>query len=176
MDAYLQNTLGVANAGLRANIIANFVDVATMAMMSTKEVSEACMIIRKGAGQADRRAIPLQLEKNLKKVAVLAKYRYLIQRQVDTMADYTMANLDSVWEFHSQLDEDPEDSTVKTFSERGSKKIWFESVDNYFSSKKGKSGFPIRYAIRPTAALPAAADDPGFLQPSIEVELYTRGT
>ena len=66
-------------------------------------------------------------------------------------------------------------SSVPKFTDRSDKRVWFEEVVNWHSQMKGKSGLPILYVIRETAALPPPAEDPGFGQPDFATELSNRG-
>ena len=177
MDELLERVLGVGDQDLRANIITNFEGLNNMVRMTPKSVEHACTVIRKSHGPPEARTITPVLESRLKMLANTAKYRYVVQRPVLDYPSYTLGRMQFIWDWFTQLDDDPEDSMVKPFTEKGSKKLWFEAVNCYLSTKKGKSGYPIQYVIRPMSALPHPADfqDPGFCMPSISDELYRRG-
>ena len=171
MDNYLQNELGVGNATMRNNLIdAGFTDLEAVALMTDEQIKLACRIIRQGPGQNNQKNIPPMLENNLKRLSRAARYKYIVSRPMGDYADMTLGNITAIatWHHHfDHFDGNPSSSDVKPFSQGGLKKNWFEAIDAYLQQKAGKSGFPIFYVTR-AEPIPALADDPGFMQPSIE--------
>ena len=70
--------------------------------------------------------------------------------------------------WQQQLPDDLDPTSVDKFSDNKNKRVWFESIKNYLSVKKGPSGFPLECIIRGRAALPVI--DLGFGQFDLELE------
>ena len=173
MNAHLQQVIGVNNATMRVRIIDHGIgDLEALVSWTDDMIKNACNAIRKSQGAAATREVSMLVEHRLKQLEVHCRCKYLVQRTLDYDAA-PRDELDAIWEWFTQLGDDPEESTVPSFKETQNKRVWFESVDTYLSCKKGAAGVPLLYVIRPHHALPA--DDPGFMQPSIEEELFRRG-
>jgi hypothetical protein len=145
-----------------------------LATRKERFVYSLCNNIRKSGGTLATRNITLEMEEGMQKFKEWCTYIYMVQRPFN-YDEATMDHLSDTWNWVQQLPPDPLETSVKPFEDRGDKRIWFEGIRNYLRQKKGASGYPIIYGIRPDAALPAAADDPGYGLPSFPLELYERG-
>ena len=174
MDAYLEQTLGVANQGMRDKIVAaGFTNMDVLVKKADTFAHQACQTVRKSStGQAASKDVTMAVEEALSKLVLVCKYRYITQRPL-AYNQATLDNLDIVWDWFSQLEDDPSEDSVPNFTDSSNRKQWFESITGYLAVKKGKSGVPLLYVIRQDSNLPA--DDPGFGLPTLNEELVTRG-
>jgi hypothetical protein len=143
-----------------------------LARKKDKFIYSMCQNIRKGGGTLAAKGITAEMEEDMQMFKTWCTYRYFIQRDYD-YDQATRSNLSETWEWKDQLPPDPATSAVQAFQDIGDKRVWFESIRNYLSQKKGAAGLPILYGIRPDTALPL--DDPGFGLPDHDSELYNRG-
>jgi hypothetical protein len=174
MDDYLQDTLDVDSARLRYNLMkAGFrLPTKLAAANQDKFIYRLCTNIRKGEGTAAAKNIGAELEEELQRFQTWCMYRHLTQRDFD-YAEATLDNLADTSAWITQLPPDPSDTQVAPFEDRGDRRVWFEGIRNYLGQKKGASGLPILYGIRPDAAIPVT--DLGFGLPHFDDELYKRG-
>jgi hypothetical protein len=175
MSDYLRTTLEVDSPRLRLNLMKGGFRLPTrLAAKDDKFIYQLCNNIRKGDGNSVTRNIGAELQENLQKFQTWCMYRNIIQRDFD-YDQATLANLSDTAAWKTQLPPDPTDTQVGPFEDRGDRRVWFEAIRNYLGQKKGASGMPILYGIRPEAAVPTPADDPGFGLPGFDDELYFRG-
>jgi len=71
------------------------------------------------------------------------------------------------------LEKDPPEDSVANFTDGCNKKLWIESIQQYFALRKGQALVPLLYVIRLQEAVPAV--DPGFGLPSFEEDIESRG-
>ena len=173
MDGYLNQILGINNAGVRNRLREKgFEDFDEIQFHSTQEVTRICDNIRKtNDGNIGNRTISVPLEENLKKLVLHTRYKYLTNRQPQ-YNQAPMDELDAVSLYFGQLGDDPDEDTVPAYKDNINKRIWFESIRTFLSCKKGMAGVPLLYVVREQELPPAV--DPGFMQPSIDLDIETR--
>ena len=170
---YLAATLLVTNQVLRISLMRGGVrDMALLLRKNKAFIHTLAVRILKRPGIMANRDVTAELEEDLQALCVWCRYTYITQRPL-TLANATRHNITEIHTWQQQLPEDPEPSSVDKFSDSKNKRVWFESIKNYLSVKKGPSGFPLEYIIRGRAALPVI--DLGFGQPEFDLELEQRG-
>ena len=104
---YLLNTLGIANAQLRLNILRGGFShpdrFQTKELEFTKTVANR--IVKRSGGAQAQKDITASMEADLKAFFLWCRYRFMTQRPVD-LAEATRASIEevSMW-FHQQLKE-----------------------------------------------------------------------
>ena len=118
MDGYLENTLGFTNNGMREKIIAaGFTNLTALVKKPDTFAHQACQTVRKSStGQAASKDVTMALEEALSRLVLFAKYSYITQRPL-AYAEATLANLEVVWDWFSQLEDDPSEDTVPNFTD-----------------------------------------------------------
>ena len=165
--------IGMTSAGMRTKTIgAGFTSMNDCSELDSTYVHQACQTVRKTEGDAATKEITMAMEHRLIMLCVYARYQYITDSDM-THAHCTRVLCKHVYDWKKSLAEDPDEGTVKDFTEGANKKIWFESIRGYFSVKKGKTGFPLVYVIR-------EADDPidpapAWGTPTMDVYLETQG-
>ena len=96
MQAYLEQTIGVANATVRNNLVTSgFTSLEALVNLNEAFVTSACSNIRKAGGQVDTRNVPALVELRLKQLVIWCNYRYMVQRPLQ-YADATVAALTAI--------------------------------------------------------------------------------
>ena len=149
MDAYLEHVLEVENDDMRDLILNNgFNNVTKLVRAKSDFVSKMCSIIRKsGHGDAEARAITMELERYLQMLQWFLKYCYLTNREV-TLNEASLDRLEEVSNWQQLLPTEAPDDSVPKFKETLNLKTWFESIENHLRLKVGPSGVPLLYTIR----------------------------
>ena len=174
MDEYFELWLDIDNDQQRENLLdAGFDSVETIAKRNTDFAHKVCQLVRKnGAGGAAGKNASIATEESLTLLILLQRLNYICERDVDfDQADEE--TLERVNNWFDQVKQNEPKEGIKPFTEGANKKIWFESIENYFAAKAGPSGVPLSYVIRDDAGLPA--EDPGFGVPDFDHEVATRG-
>ena len=172
MSNYLQGTIGILSATLRARLMVQ--GVTTPVALSTKPekfISGICTIIRKQGGHSAY-GLTHQVEELLHKFVRWCRYAQLVQRNLD-YANATENALEVLSEWMDQLPDSDEAEMPDKFSDPSKVRNLLENIHTYLGIVKNKAGVPILYVIREDAALPA--DDPGFGMPDFNTEVMTRG-
>ena len=165
--------IGMTNAGMRnKTIAAGFTTLVDCSELDSTYVHHACQTVRKTGGDDATKEITMAMEHRLVMLCVYAKFQYITDSNM-TYAHCTRDLCKTVYDWMKSLAEDPDEGTVKDFTEGANKKIWFESIRGYFSVKKGKTGFPLIYVIREEddAIDPA----PAWGTPTMDIFLETQG-
>ena len=170
---YLAATLLVTNQALRISLMRGGIrDMALLLRKNKAFIHTLAVRILKRPGIMANRDVTAELEEDLQALCVWCRYTYITQRPL-TLANATRHNITEIHTWQQQLPEDPEPSSVDKFTDSKNKRVWFESIKNYLSVKKGPSGFPLAHILRGRAALPVI--DLGFGQPEFDLELEQRG-
>lgn len=115
------------------------------------------------------------LEKRLKMLRYYLLHLQRIQRSFES-ATATLVCLANVYALKEEEDND-EDGDINLPSKLTTidkVRVTLEDIDDYLNRKKGISGVPLAYVVRPDIALPDMADDPGFGLPSYLLEMISR--
>ena len=170
---YLQQEIRVPRAGMRAKIDGSGFEV-DLYNKDDSFTHSVCQQIRKTpTGLAQDRDITSLQEDRLRQFARYVKYCYIVQRQV-VYADASLARLRHVDQWFKTLPEDPSDDMVATYKPGIDRRLWVDSIIDYFRAKKGAhSKVPLLYVLREVVALPAV--DPGFGIPDLDQEVERRG-
>ena len=123
MNHYLNNTLDV-NPNQKRNKIINsgFTNLDVLVKRKPTFARKACQAVRKsGTGEPQHRDVSMVTEEHLGELILHTKFRYLVQRDLD-YAEATLANLDLVSDWFSQLPEDPPEDSVTIFADGANKK------------------------------------------------------
>ena len=172
MDAYLTNTIGVANHTLRGRLIAQrFSSLNRLYNKEDSFVPKVASAIRKLGGPTAA-AMTVELEEDLSHLVKWAKYTHTIQRNLD-YATATLDNIRNVGIWSEALPDKAEAVDPGRFTYSAKFKVLLENIRQYLGIVTNKAGLPLAYVIRLDSALPAV--DQGFGQPSFDEELARRG-
>lgn len=176
------------------NALANqgLTDYDVFLTLTEKDIGDICSNVRKPGGTIANPAlvagggqpamipnpgtpIGYVLEKRLKMLRYYRLHLQRIQRPFDD-ADATLVRLSSVYTLKEEEDND-EDDDVKLPAKLASidkVRMTLNDIDDYLIRKKGISGVPLAYIVRPDVPLPDIADDPGFGNPTFALEMIQR--
>ena len=176
MDQYLDQTLGIAVAGMRQKIInEGFRNLRVLVNKDKAWVESLRLSIKKSTtGNAAHRDITLAQGELLWSLVAWSKMRYMTQRPL-VYADATLASITAVFDWYEELEAELPDTSVATFSPNINRRSWFESIQSFLGTKKGKAGVPLTYVLSSTGVIDPAVPDPGFGLPSFQEDLATRG-
>ena len=149
---FLHDVLGLTNNGLKANIIrGGFTNVPSLARRNDKFISKLATTIRKSGGPAPTTAVTVHAEECLEKARVFSVFLHITQRPLD-FTQMTLANMEKVSNWYTTQPEDGSSDDIPIFKEKSNKRIWFESIDNFASTKRGAAGMPVAYLLREAVA------------------------
>jgi hypothetical protein len=169
---FLQHTVGVDNGVVRQTLAqAGFNDLDFVYKQELKWSDGVCDgVLKSRVGPPEQRHISVNSILILKKFVLYQKIRYLSGR-TRTYANSTLARMNAVYDWYSQLEKDPDD-TVANFTDRCNKRLWLESIHQYLSSTKGAALVPLGYVLREQQR---PVPVPNFGQPTYDEEVATRG-
>lgn len=154
---------------------------------STEEIHRICETIRKPGGMRpdpanpgqmvpDRGiAVPPHIERYLKQFWFFTRYIYITSRPLNVLS-LSLAELNTLQRMSiesTRSSEEDEPMKPGLFEGPNKARGFFESLDNYFADKLGRSGVPLEYVIREQHEVPAA--DAGLLLPTMKQDLAARG-
>ena len=173
MLAYFENTLQMDNQTMRNRFVTSGIDSPDAMVQRDKDwVYTCCKSLRTWAGNPiNARLVTANMEELLYCFILWCRYRYLVQRPLD-LDNATVVNIKAVRDWFKQQPEDPDANDLDKFTDNSNKRIWFESLEAFFATKKGSAGVPLIYVIRPNVAVPAV--DEGFMRPSLTAEVKLR--
>lgn len=194
LNAYMNATLLIQVATTRLALNAQGLnDFDDFLSLTEKDITDICSNVRKPGGTILNplyvvggnvpqmmpnlgNAVGYVHEKRLKMLRYYRLHLQRIQRPFDE-ASATLARLTNVYALKEADDnEDDDDVTLPAKLTTIDKvRVTLEDIDDYLVRKKGSSGLPLAYIVRPIVDLPDPLEDPGFGIPTYTLEMIRRG-
>ena len=148
VEEHLKRVIGVANQGMRNKLVTNgFTDFDALVWMKKSDVEAACQAIRKTTGPAASGEVSMVIQRGLE-MLVSHVHHMCITKRVFNFNTAALAQLQLVSTWMDQLGDDPDEGRVPAHRDNLNKRVWFESINTFLSSKKGSSGMPIACLTR----------------------------
>lgn len=187
--AMLLITSASARTALASQGLNDYDDFLTL---TEKDIADICSNIRKPGGTIANPALiagggqPALIPNpgtpigyvHEKRLKMLRYYRLHLQRIERPFNDgtATLGRLASVYALKEEEDlaDDDDVHLPAKLTTIDKVRLTLENIDDYLIRKRGISGVPLAYVVRPDVALPVAGDDPGFGNPSFALEMIRR--
>jgi hypothetical protein len=184
---YFQNILGIADQSLRNALTTQGpINADSFIRLKDTDIQQICGNIRKPGGQIANPnaavagqpalinnpgvAVGHIIEERITMLAYFVNHLQRIQRRF-TAVVATLPRLTAVYLLKEQDNNDDDVGLPAKLINVSHVRECLENIDDYLHRMRGKSGCPLAYVVRPTIALPVAANDPGFGLPNYDAEM-----